>query len=275
MNIRHCFLSAPVEEVSQGDLWGWMQQQYRAVMGGEGGDESGSEEQAGDPPPLTVVSQLTYSGTVSPGGSTTSFGQMFPSYSLSATYAAADNTITVGGTVNGLFRWCVNANGHTDVPSGDDAVVTAEEHAPSGKKVWEAIRDDLTPRTASPHKSPRAHFWVEDLTEQHEKFHADDFNQWCGSIGIADLNTFLATQTVASESALQGVVATGVRTHISRGAIDYYLGGATTHGQRAGEITAYADGKDQYQEIADAAAVRGAELEAESGEEEEQEESTD
>ena len=216
------------------------------------------------PPPLTLVPALSFAGTISGGFAAPAFGQMNPTYSMSGiSYAAAASAITVTATVNGGFQWGINSGGCVDVPTATDAVVTSAAHPSSGKKVWETIRDDLKPSAASPHKSPRTNYWSAALTERHEKFHAQDFKQWCETVGMADITTFLASKTVTAQSEVRAHLTAAI-SRLSRGAIEYYLGGSSDpgHSNRAGEITAYADGQPHYQALADAVEVQGRALDA-------------
>lgn len=224
-------------------------------------------EPAGDDAPvdLTIASTVTFAGTVRGGFAAPAFGQMNPTITFTGfTFSRSGNTVTLTGSITGDFQWGVNAGGRTDVPSGTADVVTNEDHASSGKKVWETIVDDLMPSDASPHKSSRAHFWSEALTEQHEKFHADDFKGWCESTGRADAVSYFNARTVSSSNINGGLgtLLSACRSDFVSKMFEYYFGGPADpgHSARAGEITAYADGKPGYTALAEAVKAHGESL---------------
>ncbi|MFT7579554.1 MAG: hypothetical protein ACI9MR_001220 [Myxococcota bacterium] len=227
----------------------------------------GPADAVADPVDLTIASTVTFAGTVGNGFAAPAFGQMDPTITFSGfSYTRSGNTITLSGSIAGDFQWGVNAGGRTDVTSGAADVVTLEEHPSSGKKVWETIVDDLTPSNASPHKSPRSHYWSEALTAQHEEFHAVDFKDWCTSTGRPDAVSYFNARTISSADINGGLqtMVSGCRSDFVRMMFEYYLGGPSpvAHSSRAGEITAYADGKDGYEALAEAVKTQAAALEA-------------
>lgn len=151
------------------------------------------------PTSYKIVANFAFAGTIQPGGSSSPFGVMNPTISLeNCTASTAGDTITIAGTIKGLFEYAWNAGSCVDVPNATASVVTTKIHKGT-KKVWEQVRDDLMPSSASPHKSPRDAFWSEALTIRHEKFHATDFHDWVKNTGKADLVAFLGTKTPAAK----------------------------------------------------------------------------
>jgi len=221
------------------------------------------------PTSYKIVAAFTFTGAIGAGGSADPFGIMRPTLNFkNCTARTAGDTITLSGTIDGTFLYAWNAGGRVDVPTGTAAVVTTVKDG--AKKVWEQIRDDLMPMAASPHKSPRSKYWSEALTIRHERFHAQDFHDWVKNTGTPDAATFLATKTPASNDAtVLGGLLGEAKTNLENKMYQYYFGGASDpgHSARAGEITAYADGKPEYQALAEAVEKQGKALEAKEAEE--------
>ena len=187
------------------------------------------------------------------------FGSMSPSFEFTdVEWTVSGSTCNVTGKLMCHYPWGVAGGTRLDVPSATDGVVTDEDHASSGKKVWETIVDDLTPSSTSPYKSRRSHFWSESLTARHEQYHGTDDYAWITSTGLPDAQTYIQSQTASSgstEAEVNRIVETA-RRQIAQGSDEYY-GLPAAHSDREGEIRAYGDGKDLYQSLADAVQERG------------------
>jgi hypothetical protein len=86
---------------------------------------------------------------------------------LTVTYDKA--AYKIAGTFENHITWGVHptTDNETDIASGTDPDIT--------KTNFTKVADDLTPNmSSSGGRPPRSKFWAKDLTEIHEKFHADD-----------------------------------------------------------------------------------------------------
>jgi hypothetical protein len=160
-------------------------------------------------------------------------------------YAFASGKCTITGALDVVCPWGTNAGGCTDVPSASDAVVTKAE--------WPSIKADLEPGAASPFKSRRTKYYSQSLVERHEKFHGTDDNGWSAASGLGIVKTHLEAATVVPASAAADVPALvdGARVKLISENLKWYKGGGAAHDAYAGEIRAYADGKDTYKKLAD------------------------
>ncbi len=201
-----------------------------------------------------VVSGLTMGTFSQPGGRPVSpFGE--ESYEPAFTgisYAFAGGKCTISGTLDTICPWGTNAGGRTDVPSATDAVVTKDN--------FTQIRADLTPGAASPFKSPRTQFYSQALVERHEKFHGTDDLGWTTGTGLGIVKTQLEAGSVAAATAAADVAhaVDQARVKLIAENLTWYKGGGASHDSFAGEIRAYADGRPQYQALADAVDRQGA-----------------
>jgi hypothetical protein len=192
------------------------------------------------------------------------FGEMVPNFEFTnLAWTVTGNTCNVVARLACHYPWGINGGGCTDVPSGNDAVVTTAAHPSSGKKVWETIVDDLTPTAASPFKSRRTYYWSSALTARHERYHGTDDYAWVTSTGQPDALAFIQSRTVSRAQTAADVrtVMDQARRRIAQGS-DTYYGVTLAHDARPGEIRAYNEGKAAYQALADAVRVRGRALEA-------------
>jgi len=116
------------------------------------------------------------------------------------------------------------------------------------------------PRAASPHKSPRSKYYSQTLVERHEKFHGTEDNKWTSASGLGIVKAHLEAGTVASGAGAGAAVTalvTGARAKLVSENLVWYKGGGASHDAFAGEIAAYADGKDEYKKLADGVEAHG------------------
>lgn len=228
------------------------------------GGASGSERSDAN---LTVSSTVTTRMAGQPKTRAVSaFGGMVPVFDfVNLAWTRSGNTVAVTVQVDCSYPYGTAGGSCVDVPSGTDSVVTAANHAASGRKVYEQIKTDLTPRSASPHKSPRDYFWSEALTDQHERYHGTDDYSWASGTGQSAAQAYINTQSVASGDVATalGTVITETRRRMYRGSDEYYWGGASDpgHSARTGEVRAYGDGRASYTALANAAEAHGQSLE--------------
>jgi hypothetical protein len=207
-----------------------------------------------------VVSAVTKGTLSQPSGGTlsaTEFGkESFKPTFTGVSHAFAGGKCTITATFNPVCPWITQSRGRDDVPSATDAIVTKDN--------WPDIKSDLAPRATTPFKSPRTHFYSKSLVERHEKFHGTDDDGWVTSSGLDIVKTKLESGTVAnSEPAATTAVADlleAARLKSISENLKWYKGAGTDHDSFEGEIRAYADGKPEYQKLADDVEVQGKKL---------------
>jgi len=213
-----------------------------------------------------AVSSGVSLGTFSqPGGRAVgAFGEEFyePAFS-GISWAFSGGKCAITAKLDPICPWGTNSGGDTDVPSATDPVVTAT--------TWKAIHDDLQPASTSPFKSPRTKYYSQALVERHEKFHGTDDLGWTTSTGLGVAKTSLEAGSVTppatpADAARVGADVTNLlntaRTKLIAENFTFYKGAGTDHDSFAGEIRAYADGKTEYQKLADAVEAQGKKLAA-------------
>lgn len=198
-------------------------------------------------------------GTFSqPGGLTVGrFGaELYEPRFSGISYSFASGKCTVSAWLDPVCPWGTNGTGRIDVPSANAPVVTAA--------TAHDIARDLTPSAASPHRSPRSHYYSQALVERHEKFHGTDDFRWTRSSGLAIVRAYLEAGTVQPGSAATDVATLldGARRKLIAENLAWYKGTGTSHDQYDGEIRAYADGRPAYQALADGVRARGVGLSA-------------
>ncbi len=206
-----------------------------------------------------AVAALTQGALSQPDGGTlgaTEFGkEAFKPTFTSVSHAFAGGNCTITATFNPVCPWTTQSRGRTDVPSATDAVVTKDN--------WPDIKSDLAPKATTPFKSPRTAFYSQKLVERHEKFHGTEDEKWVTSSGLGIVKTKIESGTVADSPAATTEVAalleTARRLSISEN-LKWYKGTGTSHDSFKGEIDAYADGKPEYQKLADDVEVQGKKL---------------
>lgn len=209
-----------------------------------------------------VVSSVTPGVLSRPSGGTlgpNDFGtESFEPTFTGVSHAFAGGKCTITATFNPICPWTTQSRGRHPVPSATDAIVTKDN--------WPAIKSDLAPGTTSPFKSPRTHYYSQDLVERHEKFHGIDDYGWVTSSGLGIIKTNLEAGNIAnSEPAATTAIASlleATRLKVVNENFKWYKGTGTSHDSFAGEIRAYADGKPEYQKLADDVEVQGKKLAA-------------
>jgi hypothetical protein len=208
----------------------------------------------------SVVSSVTPGALQRPSGGTlgpTEFGtESFEPTFTGVSHAFAGGKCTITATFNPICPWITQSRGRTDVPSATDAVVTKDN--------WPDIKSDLAPRTTTPFKSPRTHFYSQSLVERHEKFHGTDDYGWVNSSGLGIIKTNLEAGNIANSepAATTGIASLleATRLKVVDENFKWYKGTGTAHDSFAGEIRAYADGKPEYQKLADDVETQGKKL---------------
>ncbi len=223
---------------------------------------------SGDDDAAIAVNANT-SGSISAGLATTPFGAASRVWNVGVNaYTVERKGVNALVTINASFdqpvQWGVNGGTHTDIASGSSPVVTADN--------YQEIVDDLTPLPNLGSWVPkRTKYWASALTERHEKFHANDTTTWGNtqgkafvkkyiedkqlSIGLWDLfwnpDTVKATVTAAVNDA---------RTALSNANNVYMRGTGLQYYDYPTEVRAFGDGKQPYQDLADAVKVQGEKL---------------
>ena len=215
--------------------------------------------QSGNTKTDAAVAALTQGALTQPDGGTlgaTEFGkEAFKPTFTSVSHAFAGGKCTITATFNPVCPWTTQSRGRTDVPSATDAVVTKDN--------WPDIKSDIAPKSTSPFKSPRTAFYSQKLVERHEKFHGTEDEKWVTSSGLGIVKTKIESGTVSDSAAATTEVAALLETarllSISEN-LKWYKGTGTSHDSFKGEIDAYADGKAEYQKLADDVEVQGKKL---------------
>ena len=215
--------------------------------------------------------------------SSTALGEMDPQMKLTnitwkLNTTKAGRTAAISCTIEAKADWCTNSRGHIDVPSGTDGVVTADNYA--------EIAADLTVRQLRKSWVPvRKKYWVERLTERHEKNHATDFGNFITGGAKSFIKDYLDKQTididdgdakdteswfswwsVPAKAAVQKKVDLLMRDtqRALNGAYSLYMFGpsGTAYHDQPTEEKAFGDGKVPYQELVAAVTAQGEKLEA-------------
>ncbi len=208
-----------------------------------------------------AVAALTQGALTQPDGGTlgaTEFGkEAFKPTFTGVSHAFAGGNCTITATFNPVCPWTTQSRGRTDVPSATDAVVTKDN--------WPDIKSDLAPRSTTPFKSPRTAFYSQKLVERHEKFHGTEDEKWVTSSGLGIVKTKIESGTISDSPVATAAVAALLESarvlSISEN-LKWYKGTGTSHDSFKGEIDAYADGKAEYQKLADDVEVQGKKLAA-------------
>jgi hypothetical protein len=137
--------------------------------------------------------------------------------------------------------WNVQSRGRTDVPSADSPLVTRQSFA--------SIGNDLRPQGIG--RPRRDRYWVQHLSERHERFHGTDDYGWTQANAGSVAATALAGQTVSASPSREEVrpLVHSVLQAVARGNDRYYGGEQRGDGDVPGEQRAYGDGRAAYQEL--------------------------
>jgi hypothetical protein len=197
-----------------------------------------------------LASRLTYSGHVSRGGAAPSgFGVTRSTLGRFANVTISPprgGTIQVSASLTYTIQWETQSgtgpSGQQDVPSPTAAVLTQAN--------YQQASSDLTPNMSDlGGRPPRQQFWAQDLTEQHERFHAAERRAFGGQ-AVRNAQSWLNRHTVANQAAvpllLNQAWSNQVRAFI-----------ATAMANPGKEQRAYADGASAYTARATAIKQRG------------------
>jgi hypothetical protein len=104
----------------------------------------------------------------------------------------------VRGTIENRIKWGVQSLGRTDIANDVDSDITAANYA--------TVSTDLTPNmSSSGGRPPRRQFWANDLTQQHELFHANDV-QGRGPGAATAAVSWISSQTATDVAGVQALV---------------------------------------------------------------------
>jgi hypothetical protein len=146
----------------------------------------------------------------------------------------------VNGTVEHKITWGVQSLGKTDIEGADDGDIT--------KTNYPTVVSDLTPNmSSSGGRPPRTTFWARDLTEKHEKFHADDVKGQ-GPGAVASAMAWLNGQTAGNAAGV-----TALLNQVPNRVVATLVAGM---GEPA-EVRAYGDGAPSYTTRANAVKAKG------------------
>ena len=197
----------------------------------------------------TVGGSIAFTGSAGRGGTVDAgdFG------TTSTTYPPLTNVKITKGT--GAFTvsadFAMKVEWQVLVGTGPSSQVNiASDSDPALTKTnYPTAASDLTPNMSNTGgKPPRTKFWAQDLTEIHEKFHADERVKY-GKLGVTGAVAWLTTQTATDEA--------GVRELLSQARdkiIAYVRSKMVNPGK---EERAYADGAPKYKARADAIKKKG------------------
>jgi hypothetical protein len=129
--------------------------------------------------------------------SNTALGEMDPKMKLSnikwkLNTSKAGRTAAISCTVDASADWCTNSRGKIDVPSATASVVNADNYAEIAADLTVAQRDKCW-------VPPRRKYWVQHLTERHEKTHAKDFGDFITGGAKSFVKDYLDKQTIDIE----------------------------------------------------------------------------
>lgn len=186
----------------------------------------------------SIAPTITYSGAIARGGITlagSEFGRTDSTPALkNITITQASGVFTVNATYELLTKWDTRKgtgpNGQKNVPDENAAVLTAANYSTAAS--------DLTPNMSDEGgRPPRTAFWAQDLTERHEKVHADD-HQKTGKEGLKRALAWIATQTATTKAEVEAHVS-AMRSKI----VQYIIANGAGS---VGEVHAYGDGAPSY-----------------------------
>jgi hypothetical protein len=156
-----------------------------------------------------ITPWLGYSGTVKTGAvpGATEFGVTWPGNmtlkGIKVRKIPMMARFLVSATLEQELKWGVRSGtgptGEVNIGSILSSNLTQANHKQAAS--------DLTPDPADLNgRPPRTQFWAQDITEQHEKFHADDcVSRGPGAVGVA--STWLGTQAAADKAGVQTLLA--------------------------------------------------------------------
>jgi hypothetical protein len=195
----------------------------------------------------SIAPALTYSPSISQGGAApraSSFGVTRTRPAVANIAIAHDTTASVfnvTATVNNAITWTVQSRGRTNIPNENAAAINSTNYT--------TVASDLTPNMSSDNgRPPRTQFWAQDLTEKHERFHANERATTYGQPAFEFAQTWLGTQTAADDA--------GVTTLVNQVPDKMHESYAASYAPGK-ESRAYGDGAPSYQARADAVKTKG------------------
>jgi len=148
-----------------------------------------------------IASTLTYNPSIAQSGPPPSpFGETKP-YTHTVTNISVmlkDGAYRVTANVDNPITFQVNGGGNVDIDSETDPDITNSNYP----TVVSDLTPDMTDQGGAP---PRTHFWAEDLTIRHERFHADE-NAVYGRAGVVAAQAWLNSQTAATVADVRDLV---------------------------------------------------------------------
>lgn len=194
----------------------------------------------------SIVPTVIYSATIANTGvaEASDFGDTYiaPEVSgINVTPDAAAHAFNLSATINNNITWGVHSIGHTDISDENAAAINSTNYP--------NVVADLTPNMSDlGGRPPRAKFWAQDLTEKHEKFHANEGATTYGTAASTAAINWLKTQAAGTAAdatllanKLPGKMVDDLKTN--------YVPGAETR--------AYGDGATSYQTRAAAVKTKG------------------
>ncbi len=195
----------------------------------------------------SIAPTLTYTPSISQGGaapSASDFGvtRTRPSVAnIAITHDTTASAFNVTATVNNTITWTVQSRGRTNIPNENAAAITSANYT--------TVASDLTPNMSSDNgRPPRTQFWAQDLTERHERFHANERANTYGRPAFEFAQTWLTSQTAADDA--------GVTTLVNQVPDKMHESYATSYAPGK-ESRAYGDGAPSYRTRADAVKTKG------------------
>ena len=203
-----------------------------------------------------IKTTLTYDPSITPvrpPAAPTKFGQTDTRIQVNKSSGRPDGgTFLVELVVENVITYWVAGGGKQDIASESDPKITQANYP--------SVVSDLTPSAAEVHgggvdllknQPPRAHFWAQDLTTDHELFHAGE-NEKFGREGAIEARDWLDGQTAQNLDQVEALVgrasariAQSIKTAMQPPAVEQraYDDGAAAYTARARAIKAKGDAK--------------------------------
>lgn len=157
-----------------------------------------SQADAGISSTLSYTSAITQTHDAPDPGD---FGTTHPNYTISHIYVEThpDNFLVTADTKADI-TFSVTSAGKTNIASDSDPHITQANYPDVVKDLTPSPRDVALPHgKLLKNEPPRNQFWAEDLTIQHEKFHADEDVHF-GQEGVTLAQNWLNTQRMSHDT---------------------------------------------------------------------------
>jgi hypothetical protein len=191
-----------------------------------------------------IASALSYNGSIAQSGPLPHpFGLTKPwTHALSGvSVTRSAGNFAVRATVDNPITYQVAGGTDTNIASETDPSITLENYS--------KVASDLTPNMSKMNgKPPRRHFWAEDLTIRHERFHSQEALTFGGQ-GVTAAQAWLNGHAAAKVAAVQRLV----------NQVPGRVANTVANGMQAParEQRAYADGAPFYLARANAIKAKG------------------